>query len=300
MRVFTARLIAAIVLSGGLASAQTVSRSGTEVQLILTVADHASHQPAALKADDLTITDGTITALTPLQGTRDIELFLVIDDASNYEFGAKLQELRQFVASQPKDMSIGVAYIHDGFLQIAENPTTDHARSARALRAPSGSKAARPYAALSDLIGRWPQKTLRREIILVSSGIDDFATEGAACVSAETAISHADRAGIVIYALYNPAANYRSAEWSKVESGETILAHVCYETGGEAYFLSHDPVETVASFLIDINEHLAHQYLVKFLLSPAPEGGLQTIFMFSESFSQELMKPDRVWVPATL
>jgi hypothetical protein len=283
-----------------LAFAQTVSRSDAEVQLVVTVADHASHRPAALKASDLTITNGTITGFTPLQGTQDVELFLVIDDAANYEFGAKLQELRRFVASQPKDMSVGVAYIQDGTLHVAENPTTDHARSARALRAPSGSKAASPYAALSDLIGLWPQKTLRREIILVSSGIDDSTTEGAAFVRAETVIDDADRAGIVIYALYNPAANYRSTEWSKVESGETGLAHTCYETGGEAYFLSHDPVETVGSFLIDISEHLTHQYLVKFRLSPGPESGVQTVFVFSESFDQELMKPDRVWVPAGL
>jgi hypothetical protein len=226
-------------------------------------------------------------------------LFLLVDDAANYEFGAKLQELRQFVTSQPKDVSIGVAYIHDGALQIAQNPTTDHARSALALRAPSGSRSASPYAAVSDLIGIWPKKTLRREIILVSSGIDESATDGPVSVSAETAINDADRAGIVVYALYHPAADYRSGKWSKVEAGQTVLAHVCYESGGEAYFLSHDPMETVGSFLIDISEHLAHQYLVRFRLPREPEGGLQTVFVFSRSFDQELMQPDRVWVPAT-
>jgi hypothetical protein len=57
---------------------------------------------------------------------------------------------------------------------------------------------------------------------------------------------------------------------------------------------------SLGSFLIDISEHLAHQYLVKFQLSPAPESGVQTVFVFSESIDQELMKPDRVWVPAAL
>jgi hypothetical protein len=80
---FIARLITAIALSGGLAFTHTASPAGADVQLVLTVADHASHKPAELKASELTITNATITGLTPLRGTRDIELFLLIDDAAN-------------------------------------------------------------------------------------------------------------------------------------------------------------------------------------------------------------------------
>jgi hypothetical protein len=301
-------LIAVLALSGA-ALAQTSSRQpGVEVQAIVTVADHMNHKPPALKADDVKIMNATITDWIPPADGRDLELFVLIDDAANYDFGAKLQELRRFVAAQPAPVSVGVAYIHDGALQIAENPTTDHARAARALRAPSGSKTANMYCSLSDLMQRWPensgpqksglQQSLRREILMVGTGIDDSANEAAVCVTAETAIRDAERAGIVLYAMYNPMANYLSEKWEKVDSGLIDLAHVCFETGGEAYFMSHNPVDSIEPFLEDVAEHLAHQYVVKFRLSPGPESGFQAIYLSAGSPRLELMVPAGVWVPA--
>jgi hypothetical protein len=295
--------IAALALSGMLSFAQTSSQPDAEVQTILTVADHMNHKPPALKPGDVTIMNATITDWIPPMGGGDLELFILIDDAANYDFGSKLQELRRFVTSQPAPVSIGVAYIHEGTLQIVEKPTTDHARVARALRAPSGSKTANPYCSVSGLIQSWPQKSgsqksPRREIVLVSSGIDDSATETAVCVNAEMAVRDAERAGVLIYAVYNPVANYASEKWAKVDSGVVDLAHVCYETGGEAYFMSHNPVDSIEPFLADVAEHLAHQYLVKFRLSPGPESSFQPIFFYSESPSLELMAPASVWVPA--
>jgi hypothetical protein len=292
-------LIAALALTGASALGQTKTQPGAEVQMILTVADHMNHKPAALKAEDVSVLGATVTDLVPIEGGRELELYLVIDDAANYDFGSKLQELRQFATAQPTLTAIGVAYIHDGTLEIVENPTTDRARVARGLRPPAGSKAANPYCAISDLIERWPKKTLRREIVLVSTGIDDSATEGAVCVNAEMAIHDAERAGVTVYALYNPVTNYLSEKWSKVDSGVVDLAHVCYETGGEAYFMGHSPADSIAPFLADISEHLAHQYLVKFRVPARPEGAFQTIYVSSPSYDREFMKPESVWVPGT-
>jgi len=293
------RILMAVLALSGAALAQTSSRQpGVEVQTIVTVADHMSHKPPALKADDVKIMNATITDWIPPAGGSDLELFVLIDDAANYDFGAKLQQLRRFVTAQPAPVSVGVAYIHDGALQIAENPTTDHARAARALRAPSGSKTANMYCSLSDLMQRWPQKSLRREILMISTGIDDSANEAAVCVTAETAIRDAERAGIVLYAMYNPMANYLSEKWEKVDAGLIDLAHVCFETGGEAYFMSHNPVDSIQPFLEDVAEHLAHQYVVKFRLSPGPESGFQPIYVSAGSPRRELMVPAGVWVPA--
>ena len=293
------KLIAAFALTGVAAFAQTSTPPQVEVQAMLTAADHVHHNPPALKASDVTIMDGTITAFTPLQGANGgLELFLLIDDNANYAFGSKLQELKKFVTSQPAAVAVGVAYIHEGNLEIVQSPTTDHARAARALRAPSGSKAANPYCEISDLIGGWQKGPARREIVLVSTGIDDTASESAVCVNAEKAIQDAERAGVVIYALYNPVANYLSQKWTKVDSGVVDLAHVCFETGGEAYFLSHNPVDSIQPFLDDIAEHLAHQYLLNFRLAPGTESGFQPLYINSEAKDVELMVPEKVWVPA--
>lgn len=292
--------IAALAMSGALALAQTNAAPGADVQIILTVADHMNHKPATLKTDDVTIMNAAITDWVAPGDGRDLELFLLIDDTANYDFGAKLQELRRFVTAQPAPVSIGLAYIHDGALKVAENPTTDHARVARALRAPSGGKTANAYCALTDLIQGWPKKSARREIVMVSTGIDDWALGGAVCINAETAIRDAERAGVVVYALYNPATNYRSESWEKVDTGIVDLAHVCYETGGEAYFMGHSPMDSIEPFLQDIAEHLMHQYLVKLRMAPGPESSFQPIHVMARSPERELMKPDKVWVAAAV
>jgi hypothetical protein len=293
-------LTALFVLGGALLSAETRPQPGVEVQMILTAADHMNHMPPALKAADVTIADATITGWVPLAGGRDLELFIVIDDSASYDFGARLQELKRFVSSQPTPVSIGVAYIHDGVLRIAENPTTNHQRAARALRSPEGGKTANPYCALSELIGNWQTKSLRREVVVVTAGIDDSTTGSPVCVNAETATHDAERAGVVVYALYNPASNYLTEPWSRVESGLVNLASVAYETGGEAYFVGHTPALSIEPFLADITEHLANQYLVKFRLAPMPEGAFQTIFVTSGTPDRELMKPEGIWVPGTV
>jgi hypothetical protein len=271
---------------------------GVEAQIILTVADHMNHKPTALKAEDVDIIDATIADVRALSG--DLELYLLIDDAANYDFGSKLRDLRRFVNQQPAATAIGLAYIHDGSLQVAENPTTDRQKLIGGLRAPSGSKAANPYCALSDLIDGWKKQTLRREVVLISTGIDETATDGAICVNAETTIRDAERAGIQIFGLYNPIPNYLSADWGKVDSGVTDLAHVCYETGGEAYFQGHDALDTIEPYLTDIAEHLAHQYLVRFRMNANPDSGLRPVFVLSApgSRSPELMVPESVWVAA--
>jgi hypothetical protein len=292
--------IAPLALAAAVAFAQTDPQPGVEVPMILTIADHVGHQPPSLKRDGVTIVDATITDWIPLEGGHGLELFVLIDDAAGYDFGSKLQELRRFVISQPAAVSVGVAYIHDGNLQIVENPTPDRLRVARALRTPSGGKTANPYCALSDLIQRWQKRSLRREIVLVITGIGDTVTESAVCVDEGTAIHDAERAGVVVYALYNPAADYLSEKRSRASRANSgVVDLVCYETGGEAFFLSHDPSESIEPFLADIAEHLAHQYQVKFRISPGPESGFQAIYVRSGFPNLELMAPESVWVPVT-
>jgi hypothetical protein len=188
-----------------------------------------------------------------------------------------------------------VGYIHDGALRIAEKPTIDHDLIVRALREPSGAKITNPYCALTDLIAAWPAGAVRREVIMLSNGIQDPAAGSR--VTAGDAVETAERAGVIVYALYNAANDYMAQDWKQADVGLTNLASLAYETGGEAYFIGHTPVFSVAPFLADITEHLAHQYLVKFRLAPWSQAGFRTIFINPTGPERELMKPEKVWVP---
>lgn len=295
-------LLGVLAMSGALAFGQTRPAPGPEVRMLLTVADHMNHHPADLKPGDVQIEEAAITHWAPYKAGQDLELFVVIDDAANYDFGSKLGELREFVKSQPADVAVGVAYIRNGVLDVAEKPTKDHGVAAAALRAPAGSKVSGPYCALSDLIGNWPgdrRPSMRHEIVLVSSGMDDSAGKGPFCVNAETAIHDAERAGVVLFAVYNPAANYAAESWSKVDSAVVDLAHVSYETGGEAYFVGHGPAASIAPYLADVAEHLEHQYLVTLRFAAGPDIGFAKIHIAPIAPDQELMKPEEVWVGGT-
>jgi len=59
---------------------------------------------------------------------------------SNCEPGSKFEELSRFIISQPSMTTVGVAYIQNGRLQVAENPRTDHERALKALSIPAGSE----------------------------------------------------------------------------------------------------------------------------------------------------------------
>ena len=238
-------LIAALALGGLAVSAAKLPQQGPEVQMILTSADHMMHHPALLEAADVSIADATITGFTALEPGRSLEIYFLIDDSADYAPAQKLLELRQFIANQPAAAAIGVAYIHDGALRLVEKPTTDHELAARALHAPSGGVAASPYSALADLIAGWGAKAARRVVIMVTNGIYDPAGP-AASVNTDAAIRDAERAGVIIYALYNPTSDYIAQDWQKVDAGLINLASLAYETGGEAYFIGHTPVFSVS------------------------------------------------------
>jgi hypothetical protein len=67
---------------------------------------------------------------------------------------------------------------------------------------------ASPYLSLSDLIKRWPGKSARREVVMVTSGVDPLGGFGPMNPYLDAAIEDAQRNEIVVYAIYMPAAGH--------------------------------------------------------------------------------------------
>lgn len=299
------------IIIGTLAATSTVAlaadkpATGVPVQMVVTVAHHYTGAPQQFTRDDLILIQRyeplPITSFIPLEGDRaDLELFLLVDDCSSCEFGPKFDELRRFISLQAATTAIGVAYIRKGALEVIENPTKDRARAIQALSAPSGSAAADPFEALTDLIKCWPQNPSRHAVLMITNGIDPAANDDLQNTSAEQAIEAAERAGVIMYAIYHPSADYLTSDFSQIHSGQIHLAHVAYETGGEAYFTGPGPLQSLAPFLSDITDHIVNQYLVKFLAEPGEASGFQPITVKSKIPTEELMAPDKVWVNAPI
>ncbi len=296
---------ASFLLFALMAAGQHVSPPAQTGRLIVTIGHHYGHEPPMLRAEDILVKTPEydtllVTSLVPLKGDRaGLELYIVVDNCSSCEAGTKFQELSRFIASQPATTSVGIAYIDNGRISIAVTPTLDRARTQKALNTPAGSKPASPFDPLKELIARWPETTARRAVLMVTNGVNPSAHEGELDASAEGAIEAAQRAGVTVYALYHPSADYATSDGAKIYDGQVQLAHVARDTGGEAYFIGFGPLPSVAPFLEDVADHLANQYELLFTETPGkPGGALQEVTVKTKTGDVELMAPERAWIPA--
>ncbi len=286
---------------------QAGPRVGTPVEVVVTLGHHYGQAPPLLTKDDLTVTQRyntlAVNDLIPLRGERaGLELFFLVDNCSNCEPGSKFEELSRFISSQPPSTRIGVAYIRNGELQIAQNPTADRQSAIRALNTPEGNKPASPFNALAALIRTWPQTCAqgkcRRAVLMISNGITPGTENNLQDQSAEAALEAAQRAGVTVYVIYHPSADFLETDSSKLYSGQVQLAHVADETGGEAYFLGFDPLPSLGPFLTDLSDHLANQYLLEFTAKPGEQPGeLERVTVKSKIANIEVMAPDKISVP---
>jgi hypothetical protein len=284
---------------------QQAPSSGTPVHMVVTVESHHGTNVPAINREDIMVYEGhdrdQVTDWLPLQGDHAaLELFLLIDDASNTSLNSQLEDLRRFVSSQPSTTAIGIGYMRNGTVQIVQNPTTDHLRAAKSLRLPIGDPGASPspYFSVGDLIKRWPETSVRRAILMISDGIDRYYGGGPSDPYVDTAIEQAQRAGITIYSIYSPGVGHDGHSLWRINWGQNYLSQFSDETGGESYYLGFGPAVSFVPYLDNLTHRLTHQYLLTFLAKPEKKGGMQRIKVRTELPNAELVTATRVYVPA--
>jgi hypothetical protein len=306
---FLGVLIAIVAL---LASAQRISAqensspAGLAVNLVVTVeARHGSNVPDITR-DDVMVYQGhdrdKVTGWLPLQGDRaGLQLFVLLDDSSNISLGSQLEDIRQFISAQPATTKIGVGYMQNGTARIAQELTNDHVLAAKALRLPLGNPgaSASPYFSLGDLIKRWPEGNERREVLMVTDGIDRYWGSGPGNTYVDSVVEQAQRAGVIVFAIYTPGEGHYGHSMWRMNWGQNYLSQVADETGGEAYYLGNGAPVSFAPYLEDITRRLGRQYLLTFLAKPEKKAGMQKVKLQTEVPNAELVSADRVYVPAT-
>jgi hypothetical protein len=289
-----------------LAQDGTAPASGVPVHTLVTVeAKHGKDVPA-VNRDDVRVIQGhdrdQVADWVPLQGNRaGLELFILIDDASDPSISLQFNDIRNFINNQPATTLIGVGYMRDGAVQVLQNPTADHAAAAKSLRIPMGfiGASTSPYFSVVDLMKRWPESQMRREILMITDGIDRFYGGGIADPYVDTAIEEAQKRNIVIFSIYARGTGHFGHSLWRVNWGQNYLSQVSDETGGESYyFLSAANAVSFAPYLEDLSLRLNHQYLLTFLAKPSKKAGLEAFKLQTEVPNADLVSSDRVWVPA--
>ena len=242
-----------------------------------------------------------VTDWVPLKDSRaGLQLFLLIDDSSNTSLGSQLEDLKQFIASQPPTTEIGVAYMQNGTAMILQNLTSDHALAAKALRLPMGNAgaSASPYFSLGDLIKRWPEAKVPREVLMVTDGIDRYWGSGPDDPYVSSTIDQAQRAGVVVFAIYMPGVGHYGHSFWRMNWGQNYLSQIADETGGEAYYLGNGAPVSFSPYLDDLSGRLGRQYWLTFLAQAEKKAGFQQVKLQSELPNVDLVSADRVYVPA--
>jgi hypothetical protein len=287
--------------------AQSSDSNGIPVHMVVTVEPNKGSDVQTINREDVLVTENkdrdTVTAWAPAPADGSgLEFFVLLDDSSNATLGSQLDDIRKFIDEQPAAEKVGVAYMQNGMAKIMQVPTSDHALAGKALRLPLGTEGANgsPYFSLSDLVKHWPTGASRREVLMVSDGIDPYYGAGDwEDPYLNAAIEDAQRAGIIVSALYTPGAGHFGHSYYQTYWGQLYMSKLADRTGGESYYIGMTgPPVAFAPYLDDARSRLTHQYLLTFLAKPPKKAGLQPVRITTEVPHVDLVAAGRVYVPA--
>jgi len=190
--------------------------------------------------------------------------------------------------------------MQNGTAAILQNLTTDHAAAAKVLRLPwrNPGASASPYFSLGDLIKRWPDAKVPREVLMVTDGIDRYWGSGPDDPYVDTAIDQAQRAGVVVFSIYMPGSGHFGHSFWRVNWGQNYLSRISDETGGESFYIGFGAPVAFSPYLEDLARKLGHQYFLAFLAQPEKKAGYQQVMVKTEVPNVDLVSADRVYVPA--
>jgi hypothetical protein len=290
-------------------AADAASTSTVPVTTTVTASAAANKRIPELSADDIVVRQGKarleVTNLVRARGERaGLELFILIDDATDPRFSLQYDELRAFINAQPPSTAIGIGYMRNASVQIAQQLTTDRASAIQALRMPLGNVGAygSPYLSVVDLMKSWPVDETRHEVILFTDGIGrdrherGWRTGYRVDADSDSAIAVAQRTGTNIFTIYTPGpARFSRGTWAGI-NGQMNMTRLSDATGAASFYLGlHGPV-SIQPYLAQVQSMLDNQYLLSFSAKPGKKSGLQAINLSTEAAGVDLTAHDAVWI----
>lgn len=290
------------------AAQQTAAVPGVPVQIVVGVEPKKGNEIPMITRQDVIVHQGKdvrpVQAWVPATGDHaGLALAILIDDSSGFTLGTQLNDIRTFIEQQAPTTTVAVGYMQYGQVSITQNFTLDHGAAAKSVRLAQGYFGinASPYLSLSTLISRLPSSPTvpRREVLLITSGIDTVYTGSYPDPYVDAAVHDAQCAGIVVYSIYTPSVGHFGHSYYQTYWGQNYLSQLSEETGGESYYLlgPQAPV-SFAPYLNELNRQLPNQFLLTFLAEPRKKAGTEPVKVTSEYHSVDLLHASNVCVPA--
>ena len=319
----------------------STATNSTRVYMVITNQAQRGDDVPTLQTADVKVKVGRDSAkVDQVIPARDdnaaLQLIILIDDTLDPStIGSNLNDLREFIAAQPATTAIGVAYLSNATISIAQNFTTDHDAAAKAVRITKGALSTMDsvYLSVISLVKGWPQQKIRREILVIGDGIDrarrdarpgmradmemgsmgGFPAPGTGPgfrpvyhshmptipIDADTASEVSQRAGTIVHAIYAVGIGHMSRNAWDRDMGLAGLTKLAEETGGECFSLGTTNPVGFKPYLQQLQRLLDNQYYLVFQAAPKSKGRLQDVKISTEVSNSEITSADNVWVPGT-
>jgi len=314
-----------LAIGSQIASAQEKTAPSTaEVHVVITdMALQSDSELPRLRQGEVMVKQGKtslqVTQLIPAQGDNAaLQLMILIDDTLNPAVGGNLNDLKEFIKAQPSSTVIGVGYMSNAGVNIVQNFTADHELAVKAVRLPRGafSTMDSPYLSLISLVKGWSQQKVRREVLMLSDGIDRLRGETptvsrlgpnfgsvyhsmpSISTDATSASEISQRYNVIVHSLYAAGVGRAGRSSWDLQLGLSGLSKIADETGGECYSLGTSNVVSFKPYLERFQRTLDNQYYLVFLATPKKSPGLQRVNILTEVSNSEIAAPNNVWVPA--
>lgn len=311
MRVF-GRLFMAAALAGLCTAAAPAQQSGSaasqNVAVTVTVNPAGKdHTPPAVPQNAVVVReDGKVSKVvswTPAQGNQaGVDFVVLVDDSLSKDVSVQLNEIGNWLRELPAGTRVAVAYASYGSAYFTQDFTADHERAAKAFHIPNEFPGISNgvYDSLSDLIRKWPQTQNRREVLLISDGIDTTDGVRETLPSLNPVLQHtmdqAERSGVTVYTIYAAGSGRGLHNQLLVTNGQGCLAQLAAETGGEAFSMALATPLSFKPFLQKIEDSLGRQYLLTFRAEPNEKQEFARLKVTAELNGVELVAPDHVYV----
>lgn len=258
-----------------------------------------------------------VTQLIPARGENDaLQLFILIDDTVDSRVGNNLNDLRDFINAQSASTVVGIGYMSNATVNIVQNFTADHAAAVKAVRLPFGrfSTMDSPYLSLISLVKGWTQQKVRREVLMVTDGIDRLRGEQPArsrlgpnfgplyhsmpnmSPDVNSASEISQRYNVIVYSIYAPGVGRAARSSWDQQIGLSAMSKVSEETGGDVFSIGTSSLVSFKPYLKRLQNYLASQYYVVFQATAGGKPGLQRVTFTTEVPNAEIAAPDNVWV----
>lgn len=259
-------VVGSFMTPAALAQTNTSTRLKT-VTVTVNVEGNATVDPKDFMVYEDKIQQTVVSAIPASSEAAPLNLAIVMETALP-QINVELQRLRTFVRELPAGSRVMVGYVWGNYLTVQQPFSDDLDAVAASMHVVPATQNGvwSPYLPLMDVLKKFnglPEG--RNEVLFISNGFDPFNgsfSSPSSNLYLDRAVRQAQRSNVTIHTVFSPAPYVR--RFNAVLAGQSALAYVAEETGGQAYIGTRTGFVTFDSPLKNLSNALTNQYVITY------------------------------------